>query len=410
MSRLLGILLSGSMAALAVGCGGNASTAPQSAEVTFTFVGATPSVLATQIGTGPLAIASLQGENTLTLLLPGKTSNYTLAYVCPTVEQEFVVEANAQDGDTMVANCTNFSTPPLAAATGSVNASAIPGATQVIVANSAPLASVGVSGSFSALLPSGNRDIVFLAENGNGVVLGVKILRSQTVPGAVNGGGTVVFAPTDVTTQQPVTINNVPSGSSAASSVVQYVTIGGTDLFLEKSTNILNGPAGSYPAVPVTETQSGDFYFYQSTASVTGSEEVGALQSTTSGGGPVTLTLPAPWSFGGPAPSALPTFTFNYSGFVGLPAVSQQARIGWVTPTILNESITVTATASFQNGATTLAFPDLTSVNGFLAPPSGVQISWSAEIFGGTAQAFNMTLPGSNSVAFVRNQGTYTQP
>ena len=402
MSGFLRILFVG-LVALVIGCGGSSSTAPQGVKVGITFVGFTPSVVATQIGTEPFMPASLIDPNLLGLVLPNATTNYAVAYVCPSGQQEFVLEANAQDFDKLAVNCPNVFQPPVAAAaTGSVNASAIPGATQVIVANALSPVSLGVSGSFSALLPSGTRDIGFLAENASGVVLGVKILRSQTVPGAVNGGATVVFAPTDTTTQQPIIIGNVPSGS-AFGLTVAYDTIGGAGL-------LLNGSTNSYSAVPATETQGTDVYFYQSTATVTGSEVVGVLEATTSGGGPVTLTLPVPWSFSGPAPAALPTFTFNYSGFAGLPAVSQEAAIAWTTPTSVSNSIMVTATANFQNGATTLTFPDLTSLGGFLSAPSGAQISWSAQISGGTAQVFDIALPGSQSVGVVQNKGTYTQP
>jgi hypothetical protein len=170
-----------------------------------------------------------------------------------------------------------------------------------------------------------------------------------------------------------------------------------------------------YPAVPASAALSGDFYLYSATSldTATFSQFMGVTQTTTAGGGPVSMAFPAPWTFSGPAPATFPTFTFNYSGFSGLPAVSQRAIISWSTAPTNRNLLMVTATQSFQNGATTLSIPDLTSLNGFFAPAaSGARVSWSAEIFGGTVQehVFSVNPPPNASISFVETRGTYIQP
>jgi hypothetical protein len=125
------------------------------------------------------------------------------------------------------------------------------------------------------------------------------------------------------------------------------------------------------------------------------------------------MTLPAPWSFAGPTPAVFPTFTFDYSGFSSQPAISQQVLLIWPTGPTSRNIISVMATANFQNGATTLTVPDLTVLSGFFTPaPSGAQVSWIADIFGGTAQefVFSVNPPANGSISFVENRGSYIQP
>ena len=60
--------------------------------------------------------------------------------------------------------------------------------------------------------------------------------------------------------------------------------------------------------------------------------------------------------------------------------------------------------AAYQNGATTLAVPDLTNLTGFLAAPSsGTIVSWSAGISEHTSQP-------TDSSATVTNGGRYDEP
>jgi hypothetical protein len=410
MSRFLKMLISGIVATVIVGCGSSSVPMPQGTVVPVTFAGTTaPQAVATQVGGGAFMQASLQAGNTVNLVLPTGTTKYAIAYVCAGFSDEFIFEATVQDSAALTVSCPGFGTSNLGMATGSVDASAIPGVTNVDIVPGGVLG--GVSGPFSVNMPAGSDDVGFLAFGSTGNVLGVKILRSQSIPGVINGGNTVLFGPGDATIVQPGTINNVPANFFQPGVAARYHTANGASLTLN---TVVSAPP-MYPAVPAAATQSGDFYLY-STSAVSMSpftQQIGMTQTTTNGGGPVTLRLPAPWSYSGPVPAAFPTFTFNYSGFSGLPAVSQQVLIIWPTGPTSRNLIMVTATANFQNGATTLTLPDLTSLPGFFAPaPSNTQISWIADIFGGTTQEyiFSINPPSNGSVAFVENRGSYIQP
>lgn len=411
----LGKLLVLSIAAMAViGCGGNPSPTQQGTVVSFTFTGAAPLAVATQTGGGSFAQTSLQAGNMVNLVLPEGTTRYAIAYVCGlgASGDEFIFEATVQDSVAPNLSCPGV-VSNLGLATGSVDASAIAGTTNVLIAPGGSLS--GTSGQFSFNMPVGNHDVAFLAFNNTGIgtALGVKIERSQSIPGAINGGNTVVFGAGDATIVQPGTINNVPSGFPQPGVLAQYHTANGAVFSLASGFEF--GQPATYPAVPAAAVQSGDFYlFTTNTSNIPAfTQQVGTTQTTTSGGGPVTLTLPALWTYSGPTASALPTFTFNYSGFSGLPAVSYTAFLSWSTGTTSRNIINATATANFQNGATTVTIPDLTSLNGFFAPaPSGTVVSWIAEIDGGTAQQFIFAVnpPSNGSVSFVQNRGSYTEP
>ncbi len=399
------------------GCGGGSSTPPSPAgnTVTVTFTNGTPIAVAEQIGTGSFAAASLQGGK-LTLTLPQGVTRYAIAYVCPpvtffgTLNAESVIEATIQDGTAYSVSC---SAPPTTDhATGKVDASLIAGAASVRICGSGGCAGTvsGVNVSFDVMLPAGNNDVAILALDGSSNILGVKMVRAQSVPGTVNGGNTIVFTPSDATTTQSLTVTNLPAGFVSPPAVgVDYFTANGTRILIN------NNSPGTYRALPAAATQPGDFYSYESNTNdtATHNQAIGITQTMTSGGGPATIALPAPWSFSGPAAAALPTFTFNYSGFTGLAATADQAGIGWATGATSFNSITVTATASFQNGAATVTIPNLSSLSGFFATaPSGTTINWVGDIFGGTAQEFNFfPLPPANgSISFVQNRGTYIEP
>lgn len=71
----------------------------------------------------------------------------------------------------------------------------------------------------------------------------------------------------------------------------------------------------------------------------------------------------------------------------------------------------MTATASFQQNATTLTIPNLTSLPGFFAPPpSGTQIAWVASIFNGDTSLAFVTETPNGSGPFVETRGTYIEP
>jgi len=373
-------------------------------------------VAAAQTGAGAFSTVPLQG-NKVTFSVPNGTTKFSLAYVCSpivlpglTTSNEFIVQATTQDGTAFNADCANI--PATSSVSGSVNSSLIAGASDVrITGNVGFSTSVGTSGApFNTPLPTGTNDVAVVAVDGSNNALAVRMMRSQTVPGALNGGGTIILSPSDATTNQTITVNSLPVAFAAATTFAEYRTANGTLVVL------YNGPATQYRTVPAAIAQSGDFYFYDTAASdiATHKSFVGFLQSTTSGGGSITATLPQAWSFAGPAPAVFPTFTFNYSGFTSLSNGAQEATIAWFTSLSTVSSITIVATTSFQNGATTIAIPNLTSISGFLPPAtSGTSVSWVADIFGGSGPSLSFLLnvqPSSGSVSFVQNQGSYTEP
>jgi hypothetical protein len=385
--------------------------------VGYNFTGGIPTATAVQVGTGSFAAATLQ-SGALSFTIPDGTTNYSVAYVCPptpgfgnTVTSEFVIQASTKDGTSFNVSCQG-STATTGALTGSVDATAIPGAANVqIRGNLGYGTAVGASsGTFNVTLPTGSNDVALIVMDGSPQpnVLAVKILRGQTVPGAVNNGTVITFQASDETTSQPLSVTNVPAGFVTPPAVaVQYFTANGTSFLLEGNSDI------QYPAVPTGAAQSGDYYAFESNSAdaTTYNSAVGITQYTTTPGNPVTLALPASWSFAGPSAATLPTFTFSYSGFSSLAAVAQQGEIEWATTATTLNTITAIATANFQGSATTVAIPDLSTVSGFIAPAaSGTNIFWVADVFGGTAQEFSFTPSNNSSLSFVQNRGTYTQP
>ncbi|HLW52135.1 MAG TPA: hypothetical protein VKW06_04765 [Candidatus Angelobacter sp.] len=399
-----------------VSCGGNSSNPVMPTVVTVSFGTGAPVAAAAQMGAGTFSAVPIQGSQ-ISVTLPPGTTRYAIAYVCPprvlgtvTDNSVFVIEATVQDGSALNSSCVR-SVPAMASVTGTVDATAIAGATQIAIAGRGGFGSFlsFVSGPFNVSVPSGTNDIAILALDSSRDVLAVKILRSQTVPGAVNAGGTVVLGAADMTVNQPFTVTNVPAGFGAPVPFVEYRTTGETSIFLKASSTT------QYPPVPAASTQPGDFYTFQGISSNSGTPDsaIGLAQTTTSGGGPVTLTLPAPWPATAPAPAALPTFTFNYPGFPGVSEVVESAELTWFNSTLsVGNAIRVTATSAFQNGSNTITVPDLSSLPGFLgAPPSGTNLVWMARIDGSTQiLPFSGTISPNLSLPNVANEGTLMVP
>jgi hypothetical protein len=369
-----------------------------------------------QIGTGTFATATVQA-NKLTVSVPVGTTTYAVAYVCPpvagfgnTVTAENVIEASTQDGSSFTVSC-NGSTGTTGSATGTVNATAIPGATNVLIrGNQGYGTSVGATtGSFSASLLTGMNDVAFIAVNSSGAVLAVKIVRGQTVPGAVNGGSSVVFATTDETTTQSLTVNGVPSGYvTPPAEAVNYVTAAGTSFYL--STNATT----QYPGMPSAAVATGDFYSFEANTDDTATHTVAVgttVDSTT--GGSATIALPAAWSYAGPTAAVLPTFNFTYSGFSGVAASAEQGEIEWAPTATTLDTISVIATGSFFGTSTSITIPNLSTLTGFLgSAAAGATVYWVADIYGGSAQefAFYTSPPATGSLSFVQKTGTFVQP
>ena len=307
-------------------CGGNSSNGSgggggggnQPTIVTVTFTGSAPTAAATQIGTGSFAAATLSGSS-LTLSVPSGTTNFAVAYVCPAqtiqsiatyqLTSQYVVEATTGDSTSY----SFFGCPSQLSAgsqtgtlTGSVDASAIPGATGLdIDAWNGPNFSQGgvatLVGNFSFTAPAGSDQVEVLAYNqtlnGFGVSVALaaaKTFSGQAVPGALNGGNTVVLTAADATTPETITYNNVPSGFRAASSLAVFESAG-----QDFGIALAEGATSQYPALPAGMVQSGGFYEVEAqtnggfTGNVSGGQSLVVLSTFTSGG-PVSITFPTP--------------------------------------------------------------------------------------------------------------------
>jgi hypothetical protein len=406
---LLGLFLSG--------CGGGSTTTPGPTQVMVNFSNGTPIAVATQSGTS--AFASMSPSSQIALSFPAGTTTYAIAYICPqlnlaaTSVQEHVIEASTQDGTSLNLSCISFTAPSFGTATGSLSSTISGTAGFEIFGRLGFPAGVPPgplpSGPFSVNLPVGTNDVAAVALDSSNNIVGIKILRGQTVPGALNGGSGIVVS--DATVPQQVTVNNVPAGFDVPGVVVLYDT---QNVELSLASSVISNPR-VYAAIPAAETQSGDAYVYEATsanpANPANPQSVNAFQRTTNGGGPVTLTLPTPWAFSGPTPAKLPTFTFNYSGFAGQPFVIDFASITWSNGSGGSNGIDVTATANFLSGATNIGFPDLSMLPGFFGPSaSGTTVRWAATIESSTTAPFTGTTASSTSLSVVANRGQFTQP
>ena len=380
--------------------GGNPTT------VTYDFSsGPAPSAVATQIGTGAFTQAAISAGK-LTVSIPDGETNYTVVYACPTytisdVAQNFegVIRANIQDGSSFSRTCKGLpSSTSTDMATLQVNPAAIPGAAYVSVQGSAQPWTSGTL-SVSTLMTAGNSDIAVYVADASGKVLAVRILRNQTIPGVLNGGNPVVFETSDETQLEAISYSSVPAGFSAAPPSIQFNTADGAvvPLGIDVTTQ--------YPAIASAAVQSGDYYSFGGEAFNGGSNEYVAVQTNTASGGSQVLNLPAGWTYAGPSPAALPTFNFDYTGFSGKPDVSDGADLNWWVGTTSENQFAMSATASYQNGATSLSVPGLSGLTGFLAPaPTGTKVVWTAQIYQGILSA------GSGSQSIVIDSGSYTEP
>lgn len=404
--------------AVLTGCGGSSGTSfttggnPET--VAFTFTGGTPTAAAVQIGTGTFSVAPLQGS-ALNVSVPSGTTDYSIAYVCPVSNgftSEFVIQASTKDGSAFTLSCYGQN---MGSATGSADATAIAGAANIMIyGGNVNSGSVGsTNGTFNFSLPAGSVDIAAVAVDGATPpnVLAVKILRSQTIPGALNGGAPIVFQASDATTLQPIAVSNVPSGFfNPPFMTVYYFTANGTIFLLNNN----NSPTQS-PILPATAVASGDYYEFISdtvdTATQNSMTSIG--QNIAAGSLPATvdLSLPGPWSYSGPSAAQLPSFSFNYPAFSGAATTAFEASIGWQPTATTFTGISVTSTANFQNGSTTVTIPDLTSVAGFApAAASGTPVSWQGVVAGGATLPFASNTPTAGTFESVQNKGTYTEP
>jgi len=421
------LLIVGVCAALVAGCGGGASTSGSGSgpptTVTVSFQPASPVAVATQTGSGAFTMATVV-SNTVTLSVPAGTTDFAVAYLCPsytlsgtTFQRQFVFEASVGDGTAFDQICANPAGLQLqtqnGTLSGTVDASAIPNANMVWLFGGSG-GGTGIGGSVeevNAQLPLGTDDVVALASqnelSGNSfgiTILAIKDLGEQAVPGTVGSGNPIVLGTADETTPQPITYRNVPSGGAPGTSVTFRTQEGGL-IPLQSSTT------SSYPAVPAAMLNGSTQYSALSIAGDLETSSVSFNRAWNGGGGPLTVVFPSPWSYSGPSAAALPAFDFStYSGFTGTAGVTRVGTENWQPEAGLVNSYQLTASGSFEGAAGALALPNLSALSGFLADPaSGTTVSWQASISQNSAGAIGAT-PLNSSTQTAQNAGQFVVP
>jgi len=228
------------------------------------------------------------------------------------------------------------------------------------------------------------------------------------VPGAVNGGNTVTLGAADEVTMQPITYKNVPSGFPAPTTTAYYDWSDGGDLLLS------NSATTQYPAIPAAAGESGDYYSFGAVTEMStnaGGGEAGVSVATnTTANGSVTFTFPAPGTYAGPTPSAQPVFNMANSGITGKTGVMDFFTLAWNFSAAGQTTSEVFATANYLNGSTSLSFPTLTGLTGFLSgPPSGSSVVWFADVEQSTAASLQ-PLGQNGTLVDVENGGSFKVP
>lgn len=403
--------------------GNNSGGNNNSTTVTVAFTNGTPTAVATKVGTGAFTAATLS-NGSLTLSLPSDTTNFGVAYVCPPVTviasstyqrtNQNIIEASTLDGTSFSWSCgAASSTGATGTLTGSVDTSAISGVNYVdiLAQNGAgqsdnPLNPPG--GSFSFAAPTGTDRVEAVAykldQTSYGLVyslVAAKNFSGVQVPGALNGGNTVVLSSADAVTLEPITYNGVPSGFSTPITLVEYSINNGGFL-------ISNGVTSAYPAVPAAARESGDYYYFSSYAQSSSGEVVVDTASTS--GGPLSVTFPPAWTYAGPAAAKWLSFDIVYTGFSGTTGVCDDVSMNWMTSSTAYNVVSLTATGNYLNGSTTVAIPDLSGLPGFVAAPaSGITASWGASILQETSSCL-LPYPSNSTAKIVSSGGVYTAP
>jgi len=126
--------------------------------------------------------------------------------------------------------------------------------------------------------------------------------------------------------------------------------------------------------------------------------------------GPVTISFPPAWEYAGPEAAVLPTFQFDYDGFTGKTGVVREATISWGLSETAQSVYQVSASQHYAGGSTTVAFPDLSGLRGFLhLPPAQVTVSWSASVEQASPGP-NAGSPAGEILNRVSNFGSYLAP
>jgi len=411
---------------LGIGAGNPSASTPTT--VTFTITGVTPTNVATKIGSGPFTTVSPK-SGVVNITVPSNETAFAIAYFCTVslspsgnapseVREQDVFEATTLDGNSFSGAClpgfgSSSATAP-AQLTGSIDASAVSGVSSLVVAAgnvdfNFPFTNAS---SFGFATASGTDRVLVLAYDnvssppalsGSTTLEAAKSFANQTVPGALNGGNTVVLGLQDETTPVAISFGNLPSGFAIDSSSASFLTSDGRAILIAE-------PATKqYPALPKNSTESGDYYSIFMDAS-NGQSGISVTKNLTLAAS-VALIFPPGWSYAGPTPAPQPTFNVAYSGFSSSQGVSYGAAWNWSpSGSGIQYSASVTATRNFLNGTTVISMPDLSGLAGALSTPAtGDYVNWDVGITQTAYESQPATLANS-TVTNVGNSGTYEIP
>jgi hypothetical protein len=409
----------------ASGCGGGAmgTTGATGTTITASFSGATmPSAVAYQAGTtGQFQELTLSGSS-VSFTLPAETSAYGFAYICPTFaavnaySNESIIQATTTDTTSLSLACPSLS--------GSVSAtfdvSAIAGATQTMLCEGYWADQMfGTSGvQYIPSAPTGTFDVALVAMGGNNAALAIQIQRGVNVTSSTS----IAFPPmtaADELGSAPANITNVPSGATASFDTT-YQTSGGLSALLPVSYTT-GLPQTTYPTVPSSQSQSGDFYLIQAGAILADGQlpygyPTALVSSNTASA--VTAALPLPLSSSiEPMAAALPTFTAIAGDFTVTGTVVNSSWTQFQTSSTVYNTYTY-VTQAWLGTNTTFTVPDLSTLAGFApAPPSGGREFWSLYSTAGAPLQFNPVqqsgiefLSSPTSVQSVQTAGVFTVP
>lgn len=394
------------------GGGGSSDTA-----VVIQFSDPAPTLVAAKIGSGSYAAETLAAGK-ISITVPSGTTTYSVAYLCPprisdnvTIGVEELQFESVLDGTTVNLGCPQQAGPQ-DTLTGTIDASAFPAAESMIISTRSSTSAgeglvVPAGGAFQVSGPTGtDRALVALYDsdqiNFSANLIAIKNFDNQAVPGALNAGNPVVFGAGDAAIQAPITFANIPTGFSATPRVWVWLD--------DELIPITSGVVSQYAQLPAGMMKTGDYYSFLATSS-SGSqttETVGAEAYPTAGG-PVSLSFPAPWSSSGPSAAALPTFKLDYTGFAGDAKAYAQAQLDWASGADAGGNLQITATQNYLSSTTSITVPDLSGVNGFLAPPArGTIVGWM-EIFVNPVLPLK-TSPAGGTDNYAMVQGNYSVP
>ena len=429
--RIAFALLAAAVLTSLTACGGSLNSigsSPKGTTVTASFTGAQmPSAVAYQAGTtGQFQSLALNGYS-VSFTLPVETSAYGFAYICPafaagsfTFSNESIIQATTTDTTSLSFACPSLS--------GNIRAtfdvSAIPGATQTMFYEGYWADQMfGTSGAqFLYGVPTGKLDVALVAMGDDNAALGIQIQRGVNVTSSTS----IAFPPmtaADELGSAPATITNVPSGATGDFDTT-YQTSGGLSALLPVSYTT-GVPQSTYPTVPSSQSQLGDFYLIQAGAEfpnnpfIASGDPLAMVSSTNASA--VTVALPSPLSSPTAAPAAavFPTFNVIADDFTVAGTVVNSSFTQFQiqrSPIVYNTYTYVTKTWLGTN--TTFTVPDLSALTGFApAPPSGATEFWALYSTAGTPLEFNPVqqsgvefLSSPMSTQSVQTSGAFTVP